>query len=167
MGQVGRLRVRLCDYESLAAEERAAFVVGLLEQDIGAELKKGVGRFESVLEAIGLAGGATDAVRRGVLELSETRNLLVHRMGVADRRLVANCPWLDAKLGQPIQVGRPQFDRLSDAALSYVMELIQRLSVIFRQTRDADLDEFLAKLESRIQAPIAQAADAREPDLPE
>src|SRR5207253_978512 len=54
--------------------QRAKHILHLYKEKINAPLKKGIGRFESVFEAIGLGGGVPDGVRRGFMEMSEIRH---------------------------------------------------------------------------------------------
>ena len=75
-------------------------VLELLEQDIGARLKPGAGRFECVLEALGFQGGVQESLRRDLVEFRATRNVLVHNAGVVDLKFKKTCPWNDLALGE-------------------------------------------------------------------
>jgi hypothetical protein len=68
-----RIRVRVGEYESLSSDEKAFYVVELLEQELGATLKNGVGRFESLLEPIGMNGPVSAPIKRTIYELSQVR----------------------------------------------------------------------------------------------
>jgi uncharacterized protein YutE (UPF0331/DUF86 family) len=48
----------------------------------------GCGRFESLLDTIGLGGSVEETVKRLFLELSQVRNIVVHKAGKADKRIV-------------------------------------------------------------------------------
>jgi hypothetical protein len=142
-----RIRVRLGEYQALSLDERGYHIVELIEQEVSASLKLGVGRFEALLEPIGLVGGVPDAVRRTLFELSQIRNVLVHRRGVADRRVVEQCPWLNLVLGEVVIVSHEQFRRYHASSVAYIMELIQRLRLFFGQDRDPNLVKSVAEIE--------------------
>ncbi len=142
-----KLRIRLGEYEALAPEQRALLVVDILEQDLGAPLKPGLGRFEALLDTIGLGGGVSEGVRRGIYELSQLRNVLVHSRGIADRRFVEQCPWLGLAVGDAVVITHEHFGRLNCAALAYATELAQRVRVKFGQTRHENLDASRTRLE--------------------
>lgn len=147
---VRRIRVRLGEYELLTLDERGYHIVELLEQEVSAGMKLGVGRFESLLDPIGLGGSVSESVRRTLLELSQIRNVLVHRRGVVDRRFVEQCPWMNMTPGQSLVVSHKQFERYHSASVAYVMELIQRLRMFFGQGRDPNLVKSCGDIESSL-----------------
>lgn len=55
------------------------YITKELSRSLNADFKRGVGQFEAILDAIGLAGPVDPDVRRTLLELNEVRNVLVHR----------------------------------------------------------------------------------------
>src|SRR5688572_28403932 len=75
------LRITLGVYEGVAPEDRANYLLDILEREVAAVLKPGVGRFEVLLESFGLSGAVPESVRRCLFELSQVRNVLVHRRG--------------------------------------------------------------------------------------
>jgi hypothetical protein len=89
-------------------------------------LKVGVGAYESLLEPIGLGGHVPDRVRRTLLECQQVRNVIVHRNGVCDTRLVQACPWLGLKIGETISVHKRAFERYSTAVRWYILEMSAR-----------------------------------------
>jgi hypothetical protein len=99
-----RVRVRVAEYEDLAAEERYFHVIDLLEDELQTRRQPGIARFESLLEVFGLTSPVSDAVKKDLFELYHVRNVLVHRRGLADRRVVQACPWLSLSAGQPVVV---------------------------------------------------------------
>jgi len=122
-----RIKVPLAEYERLGAEGRMAFLAAEVARAINADLKPGVGKFEALLENIGLAGAVDDAVRRNLLEMSEVRNLLVHRAGIVDSRFAAACPWLTPKLGDKHTVTHSDYARYNEALHDYLFCLINRV----------------------------------------
>ncbi|MCI0615105.1 hypothetical protein L0244_19105 [bacterium] len=107
-------------------DERNEYILDLLHKELGTKLKVGVGRFESLLHAIGLGGGVHDLVRDSLFELAQVRNALIHRGGFADRKLIENCPWLNLNIGDPIRLTMEQFQRYSLSATWYMVEILMR-----------------------------------------
>jgi len=125
--EVARLRVRIGEYEELDRQERCLYIVELLERELGGPSRHGVNRFENLLKPFKLDGRVPKIVGRGFLELHQIRNVLVHRNGAADRRMVEACPWLRVKIGAPIIVKHRQFVRYCLAAIKYVTVIKNRL----------------------------------------
>ncbi len=120
------LKVRIGEYEALDTEQRAYYLVEMIDQSVSGPLKHGVSRFEALLATIGLDGSVPDELRRNLFELQQVRNVLVHRRGIADQRLCKSCPWMKLKSGQPVSVGHKAYDNYVTSVLKYVMELIYR-----------------------------------------
>jgi hypothetical protein len=129
--QVKKLRVRLGDYESLTGTDRCFWVVDLLDQALSGPLRKGVSRFECLLQPFGLNGQIDGKITKTLYELSQVRHVIVHRRSIADRKLLEACPWLPFKSGERIKITREMWYRYNTAVINYVIELIQRLREIF------------------------------------
>jgi hypothetical protein len=135
---VQKLRVRLGDYERLDEENRCFFIVDRIETEVSAPLTNGVGRFEALLSPFGLGGSMDEDVKRTLFELSQVRNVLVHRYGVADKRLAEACPWLGVKAGDPVKLDHTHIRRYFEAVTQYALELIIRVGEHF----GVDMAEF-------------------------
>lgn len=87
---------------------------------------RGVGRFDAVLELIGLGGSAPSPIDEVLIELSEIRHCVVHRGGLIDRRFLEACPWITMNLGSvlPASLKRYWFHR--NAIYWYVLDLVRR-----------------------------------------
>jgi hypothetical protein len=101
--RLARLRVPLADFESLTREERMRRVVTLLQREMGG-LAGGIAPFEQSLALVALSGEVPDDVRRTLWEAGNLRNVIVHRMSVADQRLIDACPWLGYTVGEKVVV---------------------------------------------------------------
>ena len=128
---VHKLRVKLGDYLQLGKEEQAQFLVELLEQDLASSLKRGVNRFESLLEPFGLSDALPEGCARTLFELQQVRNAFAHRNGQADRRLCAECPWLKLRLNQPVQVSREMLFEYSNASVEFLLTLLYRVGDVY------------------------------------
>jgi hypothetical protein len=63
--------------------------------------------------------------------LGQIRNVIMHRGGIADRRIVAACPWLGLAAGDEVIITRGRCELYGWAANSYVAELISRVNERF------------------------------------
>lgn len=149
---IQKLRVRIVEYERLEGEDRFFYILNRLEQELATPLKTGVKRFELLLEPFGLSGPVDEDVRRNLFELNQVRNVLVHRSGVADRRLVDSCPWLKLKVGEPVKVNHEMTDHYFQSALKYATELIVRIGEHF----GVDMSEFHSKSQATNEGTIEE-----------
>ena len=122
-----KVRISLTEFETLDVEDRMRYLLDELKRSTKAELKLGVGRFEALLEALGLTGGVPATLRRDLLELSQIRNVLVHRAGIVDKRLAEACPWLQLQTSNRVQVTHEAYTRYSLAVPQYVGSVRKRL----------------------------------------
>jgi hypothetical protein len=129
------LKVDLGEYLSMDPRDQSRHVVDLFEQKSGSSRSLGVKRFEALMEAIGLSGSVEEDVSKTLFELQQVRNVIVHRRGIADRRLCELCPWLGLKVGDPIRVRGTDVDRYGGAVHKYVLEVAQRIRVKFGMER--------------------------------
>lgn len=54
------------------------------------------------------------------------RNVLVHRSGLADSRLIGACPWLQWRAGTPVRLVRNHFQLYGLALDWYILEIASR-----------------------------------------
>jgi len=132
---IQKLKVCLGEYESMDSDERCYYIVDRLEQEIESRNRRGVDRFEALLAAFGFKSPLDKRVKRDLLELYHVRNVLVHRRGVADRRLVQACPWLHLSAGEQITVTPESYHKYLHAVGIYVLELIVRVAGRFGFSR--------------------------------
>jgi len=127
---VQKLEGPLVEFVSANDDDRAKYLANLLTEQVKARFKLGIGRFEAVLNQISLGGPVDTDVQRTILELSQIRHVLVHRLGKADERLVTNCPWLNLGPGQAVRITQKQFRRFYLAVFWYMLELDRRLALL-------------------------------------
>ena len=128
---VQKLRVRLGEYLQLQKTEQAQFLVELLEQELASSLKRGVTRFESLLQPFGLSFPLPDGCGETLFELQQIRNAIAHRNGRADRRLLSDCPWLKLKINQPVLVSRKMLHDYSGAAGEFLLAFLYRVGDVY------------------------------------
>jgi hypothetical protein len=129
--QLQNLKVHLGQYESLDRQDRCDYTVELLERDLEAPLKHGVDRFESLLQVIELSGPVEEEHKKTLFELQQVRNVLMHRRGIADKKLATACPWLKIEVGKPITLDHQAYGRYAKAVDGYLAILIRRATKFF------------------------------------
>lgn len=127
---LAKLRIPIFDFMSLDHEERATFVYEELCKSIGTKERRGAGKLEAVLAAVGLGGSLEDSVSRILLEASVVRNLIIHKGGKTDRRSEGACPWLSAKFGTRISLDSRHFYRYALAVRWYIQEMDRRTGAL-------------------------------------
>lgn len=120
------LKGPLLEFSSASDDQRAEFLYSEIKVATRSPLKIGVGVFESILEPLGMGGPVDDLTKRLLLELQQKRHAFVHRRGVADKRFVDACPFLEYTVGQSISVDQTSVRRLGVGVALYNFELSRR-----------------------------------------
>lgn len=126
------LKIRIGEYETLDTEQKASYLASAMDQLTSGPLKAGVGRFEGLLEAIGLKGTVEEDVRRGLFELQQIRNEIVHKRSIADRKFCDACPWLAINPGDVVLVSNTMYKNYFHISYMYVIELMCRTGEFFK-----------------------------------
>jgi hypothetical protein len=143
---LAKLRGPLLDFHNASPDERAEFLAETLKQVVEAPLKQGVGKFEACLSPVGLGGEVDGNMRRVLFELSNVRNVIVHKGGKADKRLIDACPWLSYARGASVDIDMTMFGRYMTAGHWYLVELLRRVCVRDSTAIPDDLDGAQAEL---------------------
>jgi hypothetical protein len=122
-----RIKLPVSVYQSLDREGFVSEVVQEVMQATQSALKPGIGRFEVLLEKVGLGGAVPEIMRRDLFELSQVRNLIVHQFAHVDARFAAACPWMQGTQGTRLRLTNEDFDRYRDAIRGYVKIIIERV----------------------------------------
>ena len=124
--EFAKIRVPIAEFQLLSIEDQMSYLIAEVQRDLRTEQRSGVARFERLLDAIGMGGSTPKEVGKAIYEAQQVRNVIAHRGGAADRRLVEACPWLGLKPGQPLAVSHKKFVYYLRAIHIYVVELINR-----------------------------------------
>jgi hypothetical protein len=139
------LKGPLLEFATAPPERQADFLTERLKDAVKAGLKPGVGRFEAMLDPIGLGGGIDSDVRRVLFELSQVRNAIVHKAGVADQRFIENCPWLNLNIDKPIKVNAEDFHLYTMSAYYYAVEIRLRTEHFWGHERPQEKIDLLSE----------------------
>ena len=126
-----KLKVRIGEYETLSDEDRAFHLLDLLEESKGSRRSPGIARFNSLLQTFGIVVNISPDKIRDLIELHQLRNALVHRRGIADRKLISSCPWLGLSVGDAVKIDARSYERFNLAVTAYIAELLQQIRLHF------------------------------------
>jgi hypothetical protein len=124
--EIRKLKGPLVEFIAASEADRAEFLASALARETRATLKVGVAKYESLLNLVGLGGIVNEDGRRLILELTEIRNIVVHRNGRADAKFVERCPWLHASIGNRVTVSESTLARYAHAVSYYLVEILGR-----------------------------------------
>jgi hypothetical protein len=148
---LAKLKGPLIEFRAALPDEQAEFLAETLKQAVDAPLKLGVGRFEALLAPVGIGGNVQDRVQKTLYELSQIRNVIVHKGGKADRRIVEACPWLKIERGEPVHVTDKMFKSYISSAYWYLLEVRGRLDERIGEPRSERLMTALEKIEKELE----------------
>ena len=126
-----KIKIPLADYQRMTDEGRMEYIIKEIADELRSPLEQGIGQFEIVLNAFGLGGAVPADTRKDIFELQQVRNVLVHRGGIADLRLITACPWLKLNSGQSVLISHEMFARYGAAVIRYVFIIRQRIRSYF------------------------------------
>lgn len=122
-----KIKITLSQYELLGKEDRISYLVKELSRSLNADFKLGIGKYEALLTSIGLGGEVDADIQKTLLEMSQVRNVLVHRAGLVDRRFKEVCPWVDIEIGTPIRIENAKYHAYLKAIEDYAICIINRM----------------------------------------
>ena len=129
---LSNIKIALAEYEQLEKVERLRYLLAEFARTSKADLKQGVSRFEILLDVVGLSGAVEDDVKHSIFELGQVRNVIVHRGGIADRRVATSCPWLHLAIGETVIITHSMYTRHRKAIDQYLAKLVERIVIAER-----------------------------------
>ncbi len=158
------LKGPLLEFATAPPERQADFLTERLKDAVKAGLQPGVGRFEAMLDPIGLGGGIGSDVRRVLFELNQVRNAIVHKAGIADRRFIENCPWLNLNLDKPIKVNAEDFHLYTTSAYYYAVEIRLRTENFWGYERPQKMTDLLSETAEAIKQLWSHRIESDKPE---
>jgi len=137
---VQKVRIPLAEFESLESEDRMRVVVDELERTLRSQYKSGIERFEGLFATFGLSSEVPSEVRQTLFEMFHIRNVIAHRNLLADRRLVAACPWLPYVPGETIKLSINRFLDYYKALARY-LEILSNRVKRFLETQEISCNQ--------------------------
>jgi hypothetical protein len=144
--EVANLKITFAEYSSLDETERYDYLFSLYEKNIAMGMQYGVTRFEALLGPIGFSGEVKSSIKQCIFELSQIRNNLLHRGGIADKHLIKSCPSLNLVLGDKVIVSREHYEKYHQAISEYVLVIAIRLG----EKQGRNMDEFKVEFSQTI-----------------
>lgn len=142
---IRKLRVTLSQYEQMGSLERKYYILDTLQRETQSKFKQGISQFEVVFNTFGLGGAVDDDLRKNLFELCNVRNVVVHRRGIADKRLVDSCAWLGLQVGDEVKITKEMFDAYSRSVAMYIAVTSKRVIIYFGGSTKA-IDAFIKAL---------------------
>lgn len=95
---------------------------------LNTDLKIGVGKFECLLELVGLKGNGdiSDELRDAIFYAQQTRNVWAHRSGKADKRFLERCPNKGLALGDTVKISTDEANIYLRALWVYGLLVVNR-----------------------------------------
>ncbi len=120
------LQGSLVDFSELPQDQRPEYLYNALKDSLRPRRHTGIGRYEILLDSVGLGGGVPEGVRCALFELIEVRNLIVHRAAIVDPVFVSMCGWLKVSVGNCFNVSKRRFLAYILSSNWYFLELERR-----------------------------------------
>src|SRR5258706_3571043 len=134
---VARIRLPVAAFANADNKATMEAVVDEISQRIDAAMKPGIGRFQSLLENIGIGFGVDADLRKCLFEMSKARNLIAHKSVRVDRKFASECPWLKLQESDPFVISLDPYSRYCAAAREYVAQLV--LSIEAYETNQPEI----------------------------
>jgi hypothetical protein len=106
-------------------DEQFQWIVQELQDQLKTDEKLGIGRFEGLLAAAGFEVPVESYLRRDLLELSQVRNLVVHRFGVVDEAFREKCPFRNDPIGSRLKISEADYDRYQRSVREFAAIIIE------------------------------------------
>jgi len=142
--ELGRLKGEVISFIYKTKSEQAEAILELIKYDQKNASNFGVNRFEALLKIFGHDGRVEEIVKRQLMELSQIRNVLVHKNGRADSRLVTNCSWLGINDGDEVNLDMGHFIRYKSSVHWCILEVFRRH---FIKTNRNNFNDYLIHLQ--------------------
>jgi len=138
ISQLSKIKISIGEYYNLSGEEQLEYLFQQYEKNVSIGMHYGVTRFEALLTPIGFGGEVDKDTRKGIFELSQMRNNLLHRGGIVDKYLLDSCPWLTFVIGDKVALTKSQYEMFFKCAMNYIVLVVIRLG----EKRGVDMSEF-------------------------
>jgi len=144
---IRKLKFSLGEYESFTDAEKYYYILDALEDSLGTKRCPGIARFEALFDLYNLSSKIEDKVKKVLFELSQVRNVLVHRHGIVDSKIIGNCPWLNLALNEKLIIKEETYKKYNMVASYYILECGNRVRKYFGLDRYEEgvppINEFL------------------------
>ena len=135
---IPRVKISIGEFMMLDEDERVRYMLEEIQKHLGCASARGIEQFERLLNLCGLGGAIEDWIRKDMLELSQMRNVIVHRGSVVDRKLLRSCPWIALKPGEVITLDAATCNRYIRAFDGYMGNRMMRLVEKFKESPNSE-----------------------------
>jgi hypothetical protein len=124
--EIHNTKILLGEFVKLTEEERARFILKRLEEDHCRGT--GIDRYIKLLGIFKIKISIGIRAKNQLFELHNIRNVIVHKRGIADQRLVESCPGKKFKKGKQIKISSADFHKYTKAVLQFATSLLNNLA---------------------------------------
>lgn len=143
------VKVSVVDFISVDASERTAAILEAVKQELKSKATFGVDRYEALLGVFGFSGSVPVSIKQSLSELTQVRNLIVHRAGVVDDKFLRLCPWRRFDRGNQVALTDADFNSYCAATDWYIFDVFERLIPVIlkvEELKEADSIDLRKKL---------------------
>jgi hypothetical protein len=133
----------------LDEDERFDILFFEYEKAIAIGSNYSVDRFEKLLKPFNLDGAVDKKVSKFILELSQIRNILLHKAGRVDSHFLKLVPWLNLKLNDKLILDGRSFSIYDSAVNAYFLTIMLRLDIYNDEGKELlsqNLQKYLGRL---------------------
>ncbi len=134
--EINKIKISFSEYHNLNEVEKIEYFYKKFEENISTGMKYGVKRFEALLKPLALSGDIPEKLKNNISELSQVRNVIVHRNGVADKRFVdffSSMQYntsMQYNIGDKIILNKEQFYKYNKSIYCYLIIISCRIGKI-------------------------------------
>jgi hypothetical protein len=114
---------KLQNYED--EEEKYHALIDNLELRVRSPNSFGIKKFENILRIFSLDGEVDKDIQNALLELQQVRNLLVHRRGIVDKKILDICNWV-VSYGKEVFIDQEIFEWYIESSFKYAILVTDR-----------------------------------------
>lgn len=141
--EVANIKISFSEFISLDDNEKFEYLFLQYEKSLTVGMQYGINRFETLLRPIDFSGNVEKSISQTIFELSQIRNVILHRGGKADKQFNSNCPWLKYTIGDKIVVTHEKYQEYNTSVHKYATLLAIRLG----EKRGIDMTKFKRQID--------------------
>lgn len=107
--EVAKIKLPISRLRQLGPLDQPAIVIAELTRSFTPEIRRGAGQLKALLGVFNLWPTIGPNLQKGLHELCQVRNVLVHCAGKADQKFVEDCSWFGVDVGTIIKIPHPLY----------------------------------------------------------
>jgi len=128
--ELRNIKISLSEFNSFDEDDKIEFLFNNLERNTNGGINYSLDRFENLLKVFGLNGPINKSIKKNILELSQIRNLLLHKDGYVDNHFKKKCPFSKYKNQKKINLDSSDLQKFRNSVYYYILLLKNRFITI-------------------------------------